>query len=255
MTWVEMGEPGPGHGSVHLVSCEGQDASTPAPAHLAAMQKTCFETYPTQPPAFTSYYDNAFNNGYAYDPATCGQYYDEYVDYRATCGLTSNMMPQQLMMSQGPQQDYNSFAASQQMGYYEYESPFTRDYPTWAREQQQQQPRTNGKKSPDSLLTTACSPQATALPTSQQSVQSPSLSSTQPSVKPASLQQPQPPQGQPPTVITPPNQLTPISLPSGTGESSAGERDPVTSDVVKLLFVKKLQTINLLRLLSVLCNV
>lgn len=254
MTWVEMGEPGAGHGSVHLVSCEGQDANTPAPGHLAAMQKTCFETYPTQPPAFTSYYDNAFNNGYAYDPATCGQYYDEYVDYRATCGLTSNMMPQQLMMNQGPQQDYNSFVASQQMGYYEYESSFTKDYPGWAREQQQQ-PRTNGKKSPDSLLTTACSPQATALPNPQQSVQSPSLTSTQPSVKPTSLQQPQPPQGQPPTVITPPNQLTPISLPSGTGESSAGERDPVTGDVVKLLFVKKLQTINLLRLSSVLCNV
>lgn len=217
-----MSEPGQGQGSVHLVSCEGQDASTAAAAHLAAMQKTCYETYPAQSPAFSSYYDNGFNNGYTYDPAVCGQYYDEYADYRAACGLASNMMPQQLMMSQSTQQDYSSFMTSQQMSYYEYESSFPRDYQAWAREQQQ--PRTNGKKSPDSLLSTSCSVQVTTLPTSQHSTQPVSTQpTTQPSVKPSSLQQPQQPQSQPPTVITPPNQLTPISLPSGTGESSAGE--------------------------------
>lgn len=232
-----MGEPGQGQGSVHLVTCEGQDASTTAPAHLAAMQKTCYETYPAQPPSFTSYYDNAFNNGYAYDPAACGQYYDEYVDYRSACGLASNMMPQQLMMSQSTQPDYGSFVASQQMGYYEYESSFARDYPAWAREQQQ--PRSHGKKSPDASLT-SCSAQVTALPTSQHSLQPPAQPPAQPSVQPASVQQPKPPQGQPPTVVTPPNQLTPISLPSGAGESSAGERvTTVAGDTVVMITRKR----------------
>lgn len=216
-----MGEPGPGQGSVHLVTCEAQDTSSAAPPHLATMQKTCFETYPAQTPSFPSYYDNTFNNGYSYDPAACGQYYDEYVDYRTACGLASNMMPQQLMMSQSTQADYGSLMASQQMGYYEYDS-FAREYPAWAREsqqQQQQQPRSHGKKSPSLPLLTPCAAQGTALPTTQSSLQAPTQPTTQASVQPTNVLQPQPPQGQPPTVITPPNQLTPISLPSGAGES------------------------------------
>ncbi|MPC13370.1 hypothetical protein E2C01_006104 [Portunus trituberculatus] len=205
-----MGEPG--QGSVHLVTCEGQDVSTSTPAHLPAMQKTFYETYPAQPPSYTSYYDNAFNNGYSYDAGSCGQYYDEYVDYRAACGLASNMMPQHLMIGQGPQADY-SYMSSPQMGYYE--SSFTRDYPAWARETS----RGQGKKSPAPLSAasnlTPTSAQGTTLPTTQHSLQPPTQPSTQTSVQQASVQQPPLPQGQPPTVVTPPNQLTPISLPSG----------------------------------------
>ena len=212
-----MGEPG--QRSVHLVSCEGQDASTAAPAHIPAMQKTFYETYPAQPPSYTSYYDNAFNNGYSYEAGSCGQYYDEYVDYRAACGLASNMMPQHVMISPGPQTDY-SYVSSPQMSYYE--STFTRDYPAWAREQ----PRAHGKKSPALLPSTAHltsnTAQGTTIPITQRSLQPPP--STQPSVQPPTVQQPPPPQGQPPTVVTPPNQLTPISLPSGAGESALLQR-------------------------------
>ncbi|XP_045103230.1 homeobox protein Hox-A3-like [Portunus trituberculatus] len=213
-----MGEPG--QGSVHLVTCEGQDVSTSTPAHLPAMQKTFYETYPAQPSSYTSYYDNAFNNGYSYDAGSCGQYYDEYVDYRAACGLASNMMPQHLMIGQGPQSDY-SYMSSPQMGYYE--SSFTRDYPAWARETS----RGQGKKSPAPLSAasnlTPTSAQGTTLPTTQHSLQPPTQPSTQTSVQQASVQQPPLPQGQPPTVVTPPNQLTPISLPSGADYGESGE--------------------------------
>lgn len=211
-----MGEPG--QGSVHLVTCEGQDVSTAAPTHLPAMQKTFYETYPAQPPSsYTSYYENAFNNGYSYDAGSCGQYYDEYVDYRAACGLASNMMPQHVMISQGPQTDYSSYVSSPQMSYYE--STFSRDYSMWAREPS----RGQGKKSPASLPSTPHPTpgvaQGTTIPVTQHSLQPPAMPSSQVTVQQSSVQQPPPPQGQPPTVVTPPNQLTPISLPSGAGES------------------------------------
>ncbi|KAG5512598.1 homeobox protein Hox3-like isoform 1 [Chionoecetes opilio] len=183
-----MGEPG--QGSVHLATCEGQDVSTAPPPHTPAMQKTFYETYPAQPPSYTSYYDNAFNNGYSYDAGSCGQYYDEYVDYRAACGLASTMVPQHIMIGQGPQTDY-SYMNSSPMGYYE--SSFTREYPAWTREQS----RGQGKKSPPPLLPSShllpgAAP-GTTIPVTQHSLQPQTQLPSQPSV-----QQP-PPQGQPPT--------------------------------------------------------
>lgn len=158
------------------------------------MQKTFYETYPAQPPPY-NYYENAFNNTYGYETGACGQFYDEYVDYRAACGLTSTMMPQH-MMTQAPQVDYTSYMTTQQMGYNQ--AGYSKDYIPWARDQ----PRSQGKKSPPAPTVNATQPppvQTHVAPLPQQ-------------------QQQQPTQGQPPAVVTPPNQLTPISLPSGTGK-------------------------------------
>ncbi|XP_042880178.1 homeobox protein Hox-A3-like [Penaeus japonicus] len=218
-----MGEPG--QGSVHLVPCETQDIA-PASAGVVSpsastMQKTFYETYPAQPPAYTSYYENAFNSGYGYDMggAACGQYYDEYVDYRAACGLASNMMPQHMVMPQGHHQpEYGAYMAGPQMGYCEPSAVgFNKEYMAWAREAQQQQqtrPQT-GKKSPPPVSVAAAQPPPVQaqVPTLPQPAQH----------QPPQQQQPPPPlqhntgvQVQPPQVVTPPNQLTPISLPSGT---------------------------------------
>nr|XP_045589823.1 homeobox protein Hox-A5-like [Procambarus clarkii] len=181
-----MGEPG--QRSVHLVACEAEDVPNIAPHHNTTMQKTFYETYPSQP----TYYENAFNNGYGYDPGACGQFYDEYAEYRAAYGLAPNMFPQHMMMTQGPQPDYSSYATAQQVGYGE--PGFTKEYIAWAKDH----PRGQEKRSSTPIDAHQQPPGPGQMTPLQQQHQSTAT------------------QGQPPQVITPPNQLTPISLPSGS---------------------------------------
>ncbi|XP_053636253.1 homeobox protein Hox-B3-like [Cherax quadricarinatus] len=193
-----MGEPG--QRSVHLVACEGEDVVTPAApvtAHpLSIMQKSFYESYPAQPNPYASYYDTTYNNGYGYD-GQCGQYYNDYVDYRAACGLTSNMVPQHMM--QGTQADYSSCMTPPQMGYCE--PTFSKEYMTWVRDQ----PRSQGRKSPEIMHNDVPTPSQGQVPPVPQQQQNHASQQQQ--------QQTVVPQGDP-AVIAPPNQLTPISLPS-----------------------------------------
>ncbi|CAL4071922.1 unnamed protein product [Meganyctiphanes norvegica] len=222
-----MGEPG--HGSVHLVACDPSDVPCvppgpivppiPSTANTLAMHKNFYETYPAQPPAnYTSYYEN-FNNGYGYDPSACGQYYDEYVDYRAACGISSNMMQQHMALPQGAQPDYASYMSSQ-MGYCEPPVAFNKEYVAqWSREQQQQS-RPTSKKSPAPVPETPqqTPPQHHEGPPaiSQQAQQQVPPQCGTPTGQQPNLQD-TPPHRQSqtsPQMVTPPNQLTPISLPA-----------------------------------------
>ncbi|XP_076029815.1 uncharacterized protein LOC143018339 [Oratosquilla oratoria] len=234
-----MGDPGLS-GSVHLVTCEGQDihslpaaacvTAAPSPtsaAAAAAMQKTFYETYTTpQPAACATYYENAFstalNNGYGYDPtAAYGQYYDEYPDYRsaaAACGLAASNVMQPPPAPQEYHSMYMGPAAS--MGYCESSMALPKDYAPWVRDL-----RPPGKKSPGGLQNahtpTQTRPQALP-PTTTASAQPPR--GAQPPTQPTQL-------AQPPQVITPPDQLTPISLPSNQDydvTSESGGRAPAS---------------------------
>ncbi|XP_071532314.1 uncharacterized protein [Panulirus ornatus] len=211
-----MGEPG--QGSVHLVTCETQDGTSNAASNNPAMQKTFYETYPAQPTPY-SYYENPFNSSYGYEAGACGQYYDEYMDYRAACGLTSSMMPQH-MMGQMPQVDYGSYMATPQAGYCQ--PGFNKDYMTWARDQ----PRSQGKKNPVTPMANVAQPPPVQThvpqlpPPQQHQTQQQQQQQTQ---QQQQQQQPTTTQGQPPPVVTPPNQLTPISLPSATDYEVGGE--------------------------------
>ncbi|KAK4297836.1 hypothetical protein Pmani_029777 [Petrolisthes manimaculis] len=188
-------------------------ASLPAPtmSHpVAAMSKTCYETYPAQPSPY-SYYDN-FNNGYGYDSGGCGQYYDEYVDYRTSCGLASNMMPQHMMMQQGQQTEYGPYmTAAQKMGYYDHGS-YGRGT-AWTRDHHNNTPKKSPLPAPDQTTSAPAHLPATQLQQHSQQQHEQQQQQQQPQQQQRQQQQSTPGQTQAPSVVTPPSQLTPVSLP------------------------------------------